>query len=123
MTSTDPYSCNPFRVLGVESNASGKEAGRSADRVLKWIELGEVPEVQDMLPYLGSLRRDREQIKNAVKEIEDPRTRINAELYWPSPEFSVFDTCKEFLKAGRYGEFLAYCEKAIADGLAGRKNC
>ena len=122
MTSADPYGGNPFRVLGVGSNSSGKEAARSGDRLLKWIELGEIPEVHESFPYLGLLRRDREQIKNATKEIEDPRSRISAELFWPSPEFSAFDTCQEFLKAGRYGEFVAHCEKAIADGFAGRRN-
>jgi len=122
MTSADPYGGNPFRVLGVGSNSSNKEAARSADRLLKWIELGEIPEVHEVFPYFGLLRRDREQIKKATKEIEDPRSRISAELFWPSPEFSVFDTCQEFLKAGRYGEFVANCEKAIADGFAGRKN-
>ena len=118
----DPYSGNPFRVLGVGANTPGREAGRAADRFLKWIELGERPDVQDLLPYLGSLRRDREQIKNAAKEIEDPRSRISSECYWPSPEFSGFDTCSDFLATGRYGDFVAHCESAIADGFAGRKN-
>src|SRR5437899_6647265 len=122
MTAVDPYTSNPFRVLGLRSNASGKEAGRGADRLLKWIELGEIPQEEDLLPYLGMLRRDRDRIKKASKEIEDPRARINSELYWPSPEFSVFDTCQEFLKAGRYREFVIHCEKAVADGFAGCKN-
>lgn len=122
MTSVDPYGGNPFRVLGVGPNSSGREAARGADRLLKWIELGEIPEVQDLFPYLGLLHRNREQIKKASKEIEDPRSRISSELYWPSPEFSVFDTCQKFLKAGRYGEFVAHSEKAIADGFAGRRN-
>ena len=122
MTSVDPYGGNPFSVLGVGSNSSGKEAARGADRLLKWIELGEIPQVEDLLPYLDSMQRNREQIKQASKEIEDPRTRIRSELYWPSSEFSVFDACQEFLKSGRYGELVAHCEKAIADGFAGRKN-
>ena len=46
MTSVDPYGGNPFRVLGVGSNASGKEAASGADRLLKWIELGELPQVE-----------------------------------------------------------------------------
>jgi hypothetical protein len=122
VTSVDPYGGNPFRVLGVGPNCSGKESARAADRLLKWIELGETPEVEDLLPYLGLLPRDREQIKNASKEVEDPRSRIRSELYWPSPAFSVFDNCKRFLKTGQYGEFVSHCEKAIADAIAGRNN-
>lgn len=68
------------------------------------------------------IQRNREQIKQATKEIEDPRTRIRSELYWPSSEFSGFDACQEFLKNRRYDELVSYCEKVIADGVAGRKN-
>jgi len=92
------------------------------DRLLKWIELGETPQVEDLFPYLGLLRRDRDQIKKASSEVEDPRIRINSELYWPSYEFSGFDACQEFLKAGQYSELIAHCEKSVADGFAGRKN-
>ena len=118
----DPYSGNPFRVLGVRSNASAKEAARGADRLLKWIELGEIPQVEDVLPYLDSIQRNREQIKQAIKEIEDPRSRIRSELFWPSSEFSAFDACQEFLKNRRYDELVSHCEKVIADGFAGRQN-
>ncbi len=122
MMSVDPYSSNPFRVLGLRSTASEKETGRSADRLLKWIELDESPQIPDLLPHLGSLRRDRDEIKKAVKEIEDPRSRIHFELFWPSCEFSGFDACQEFLTAGQYGEFVAICEKAIANGEAEEEN-
>ena len=118
----DPYSRNPFRVLGVRSNASPKEAARGADRLLKWIELGEIPQVKELLPYLDPIQRNREQIKAAVKEIEDPNSRIRSELYWPSSEFSAFQACQDFLDNGRYEELVSQCEKTIADGFAGRKN-
>lgn len=118
----DLYSGNAFRILGVRSDASGKEAERAAGRLLKWIELGEIPQVEDALPYLGSLRRTREQIKQAVNEVEDPRARIRAELFWPSSNFLAFETCNELLKKGRYSAFVQQCEKAIADGVGGGKN-
>jgi len=94
MTSVDPYGGNPFRVLGVASNSSGKEVARGAHCLLKWIKLGETPEVHELLPYLGLLRRDREQIKKASKEIEDPRSRIRSELYWPSGTASLLPIVK-----------------------------
>jgi len=123
VTAVDPYSTNPFRVLGLRSNASGKDTGRGVDRLLKWIELGETPQVEDLFPYLGLLQRDRDQIKKASSEVEDPRIRINSELYWPSYEFSGFDACQEFLKGGQYSRLTGHCEKAVADGFAGRNNC
>ena len=111
----DFYSCNPFRILGVRSDVSEKEAARAASRLLKWIEIGETPQVNDALPYLGSLRATREQIKQALNDIEDPRARIRAELFWPSSTFSIFEACDEQLKRGEYAEFIHGCTRQIGD--------
>lgn len=111
----DFYSDNPFRILGLNSDASGSEAGKAASRLLKWIEIGEIPQIIDALPYLGSLRPTREQIKQAINEIEDPRARIRAELFWPSSNFSASETCNELIKNGQYPAFVQLCEKRIAN--------
>ena len=111
----DLYRDNPFRILGVNSDVSEKEVGKAASRLLKWIEIGETPQIKDALPYLGLLRITREQIKQALNEIEDPRARIRAELFWPSPNFSIFETCNELLKKGEYAEFIHGCTRQIGE--------
>ncbi len=120
----DFYSDNPFRILGLNSDVSGSDAGKAASRSLKWIEIGEVPQVKDALPYLGSLRITREQIKQALNQIDDPRARIRAELFWPSSTFSIFAICNELLNNGQYLAFVQQCEKQVAnaglDGSLGR---
>jgi hypothetical protein len=118
----DPYSDNPFRVLGLRSDVSGKDVSKAADRLLKWIEIGETPEVEDYLPFLELLRPDKERIKRASKELEDPRIRIQSELYWPSSDFSGFEACQRCVKSGQYSELVSRCEDAIANGLANRGN-
>ena len=77
----DPYSDNPFRVLGLWSNVSGKDASKAADRLLKWIEIGETPEVEDYLPFLEISRLDKERRQHRTKSIigksvEDDRVKI-----------------------------------------------
>lgn len=57
----DLYGSNPFRILGVRSDASEKDTARAAGRLLKWIEIGEAPQAHDALCYLGAFRRTREQ--------------------------------------------------------------
>ena len=110
----DPYSGNPFRVLGLRSDASAKDIARVADRFLKWIEIGETPQVVETLPYLRGLTRDRETIKNALGQIEDPRIRIEREIFWPYPSNSHFSSCCQCLLQGKYNEFVTLCERAIA---------
>ena len=82
---------------------------------MKWIEIGEIPQIIDALPYLDSLRTTREQIKQAINEIEDPRARIRAELFWLSSNFSASETCNELIKNGQYPAFVQLCEKRIAN--------
>jgi hypothetical protein len=119
----DPYSGNPFRVLGLRSDASTKDIARIADRFLKWIEIGEKPQVAETLPYLRSVTRDRENIKNAVSEIDDPRIRIQQEIFWPCASNSYFRSFCDCLALGKYNEFVTLCEGAIskADLQEGRE--
>lgn len=120
----DLYSDNPFRILGLNSAVSSNEAEKAASRLLKWIEIGEIPRIKDVLPYLGSLRTTREQIKQALNQIEEPRARIRAELFWPSSNFSIVGTCNDLLSSGQYPAFVQRCEKQVAnaglDGSLGR---
>ena len=114
MTGVGPYVSNPFRVLGLRSDASPKEVARISDRSLKWIEIGEKPQVVESLPFLPATSRDRENIKYASSQIENPRTRIQNELFWPAASNSHFELCCEHLMHGRYDEFVSFCEHSIA---------
>jgi hypothetical protein len=113
------YSENPFRVLGLPSTASVTEAARKAQRLLKWIELDEAPPIEDFLSFLGRLRLDRDTVKKAKQQIEDPRSRIYSELFWPSADFAYFEGCEKLLRQGQYKDFIAHCEYAISQELAG----
>jgi len=114
MTAVGPYVSNPFRVLGLRSDASPKEIARISDRFLKWIEIGETPQVVESLPFLPLTGRDRENIKYATSQIENPITRIQNELFWPAASNSHFQFCCEHLIHGRYDEFVSFCEHSIA---------
>jgi hypothetical protein len=114
MTAVGPYVSNPFSVLGLRSDASPKEIARISDRFLKWIEVGETPQVVESLPFLAPAGRDRENIKYAASQIENPRTRIQHELFWPAASNSHFQFCCEHLIHGRYDEFVSLCEHSIA---------
>lgn len=110
----DQYSNNPFRILSLSSTASVKDAHRSADKLLKWLELGETPQVDWVLPFLAPVRLDRDIIKWAVREIEDPARRLRHELFCPSGGFSYYEPCQKFLRVGSYTDFIAHCELAVS---------
>jgi tetratricopeptide (TPR) repeat protein len=108
------YGSHPFRILGLRSDASAREIARVSDRLLKWIEIGEAPQVVEPLPFLPAINRDGENIKLAVGQIENPRDRIVQELFWPVASNFHFQTCSEYLAQGRYDEFIGLCERAVA---------
>lgn len=110
----EPYSENPFRVLGLASTATIKDAARRSDTLLKWIELGDAPPVNDALPFLGPLQLDRDKVKAAKQQVEEPRSRIRSEVFWLSADFVHFDACQKFLRQGQYRDLVAHCEYAIS---------
>jgi hypothetical protein len=112
----NPYVENPFRILGLPSTASFKESARSANRLLQLIELGENPAITGLFPFLGSPPLDREVVKRADKEIQDPVLRIRRELYWPSGDFPFYKECQQLLATARYDEFIKRCESVIGEG-------
>jgi len=60
---------------------------------------------------------DREKIKKAKQQLEEPSLRIRSELFWPSADFAHFTECQKSLRAGHYTEFVTYCEHAISKEL------
>src|SRR5262249_39923117 len=50
----------------------------------------------------------------ALGQIEDPRIRIQREIFWPYASNSQFSSCCECLTQGKYNEFVTLCESAIA---------
>ncbi len=72
------------------------------------------PPVNDALPFLGPLQLDRDKVKKAKQQLEEPRSRIRSELFWPSADFVHFDACQEFLRQGQYKDLVAHCEYAIS---------
>jgi len=114
--SVNAYNENPFQVLGLPSNAGLKESARSANRLLQLIELGKIPAVTRLFPFLGSPQLDRETIKRAAKEIQDPVLRIRREIYWPSGDFPFYKEFQQLLATARYDEFIKRCESVIREG-------
>ncbi len=76
-----------------------------------------MPPSDDALPYLGPLRLDRQKIKKAKQDLEEPSLRIRSEIFWLSTDFIYFTECQRCLRAGHYTEFITYCENAISKEL------
>ena len=74
---------NPFRVLGVISNSSPKEAKQSETFILRYLDIGKSANLQfDITPPLNHLERTSEIVKNARRQIHNDFDKLTHSVFW-----------------------------------------
>ena len=76
------YDNNAFRILGIECNADRKTVRDVQQSSKVRAKLGGPINISDPLGFLNTISRDENSIRNAVTQIETPRTRISERLFW-----------------------------------------
>lgn len=98
---------NPFRIIGVTSNASAKEITSIANKIKRYLEVGKQMESPLDLPNLmGPISRDSEIMDKAYSSLSLPMDKIRAALFWfykgdtPEDELAFNHICDgEYQKA------------------------
>ena len=74
---------NPFRVLGVISNASAKEILESQTFLERYLEVDKSADLKfDMSPPLGLLKRTKSMISNAKNQIHSDIDKLSYSIFW-----------------------------------------
>lgn len=74
---------NPFRVLGVYSNASQREIQSNAARIKRFLEIGKQPSFStDFNCVLPSLERTPQMVDKALSQISQPKEKLAYALLW-----------------------------------------
>ena len=74
---------NPFRILGIISNASAKETKESETFILRYLDIGKSAELKfDITPPLSHLERTSEIVKNAKRNIHDNFDKLTHAIFW-----------------------------------------
>jgi hypothetical protein len=74
---------NPFRVLGIISNASAKETKESETFILRYLDIGKSANLKfDITPPLNHLERTSEIVKNAKRKIHDDFDKLTYSIFW-----------------------------------------
>jgi len=84
MEGFDPaiFSCNPFRVLGLEAGATQTQIDAAARAMRIWPDAALIPATPFDHPELGELARSRMAIEKAVSQLHNPPSRLNSRLFW-----------------------------------------
>lgn len=74
---------NPFRILGIISNASAKEILEAETYIQRYLEIKKVAELKfDISPPLEKINRTSNTIVNAKNQIHDNCEKLNHSLFW-----------------------------------------
>lgn len=124
-----PLSGNAYRVLGLPASASQREIHEAAARLRRAHKLGVSPAQPGDLPWLGEVRRNEGDLRDAVGRLASPAQRIQERLFWfgsrvdlaPVNSFKALDAALENLLAGGVGAAArhdaALLSLAVAYGL------
>ncbi|HEV2765354.1 MAG TPA: hypothetical protein VGV38_20395 [Pyrinomonadaceae bacterium] len=78
----EPVARNAFRVLGLGSDASGREVHEAAARVRRAHKLGVVLSTPRDAAWLGPVPRAESDLRDALGRLSDPARRARERLFW-----------------------------------------
>lgn len=109
---------NPFRILGLPTNASDKEIAKRVSDLLIYAEMGKKVSYETDLPFLGEVDRSIESVKLATKKIELPENKI----FYSLLRFDIKDSFDrksiEFLKQGDFKSAFQVLSKEIENNTS-----
>ncbi len=73
---------NPFRVLGLLSNASERELQKQIGIIKRYAEVGKVKSFDYDFDIIGALHRTQDEIQQASNKIEQPQKKLLYSLFW-----------------------------------------
>ena len=74
---------NPFRILGIISNTSARDALESETFILRYLEIGKSTNLKfDITPPLNSLIRTKELVTDAKRKIHDDLDKLLYSIFW-----------------------------------------
>lgn len=106
---------NPYRIVGLLSNASLRETLNRKNKIKAFSSVGkEVPSDYDF-PFLEAIKRENGTIENAFSKIEQNKNKVLHSIFWFANGNAFDSTALDYLKAGDEEKTLDIWEK-VTDG-------
>lgn len=103
---------NPFRVLGVFSNATIKEITANKGKITAFSKVGKAVEFPaDMVSVMPPLDRNLQNIEDAISSINLPLDKLKHSLFWFANASSIDDIALKHLQAGNVEKALEIFKK------------
>jgi len=73
---------NAYRILGLPVTSSKREIYRRIEEIQTYLKMDITPHYDSDFPWLGKLHRNEETVKKALRELDNPNTKLNHLLSW-----------------------------------------
>jgi len=104
---------NPFRIIGLPSNAKETEILKQVNYLRTFIELGKTPKIDMEVSCFPSCNRTLKSIEEAQGKIEQSENRFLNSFFWYSNEDSVNQLALDVLSEGKIKKSIALWEKHL----------
>ena len=103
---------NPYRLLGVATNASEKEISANKTKITRFADVGKKVDFPlDFDQLLGECGRDKNATEKASSALSLPQDKIKHALFWFAKESPIDEMVLEYIKAGNIEKANGLLEK------------
>ena len=113
---------NPYRIVGILSNASAGELQKQKKKIIAYISVGKEIKSDFDFKFLGNVNRTEDSVNKAFSNIEQNLDKVNFALFWFLNTSPFDDTAIQYLKNGNREKALDIWEKITSDRDVNSKN-
>jgi hypothetical protein len=113
---------NPYRVIGILSNATAKEIQSRKSKITAYAKVGKQINSEYDFPFLNSIERDQNSLEKAFSAIQQSKEMLEYSLFWFLNTNSFDEAAITYLKNGDKGKALEIWEKVTINKEVSSKN-
>lgn len=113
---------NPYRIIGILSNATAKEIQARKSKVTAYSRVGKQIISEYDFPFLDSIERDQNKIEKAFSAIQQSKEMVENSLFWFLKTNSFDETAINYLVNGDKEKAVEIWEKVTTEKDITQKN-
>ena len=103
---------NPFRILGLYTNATAKEISANKTKITRFTDVGKAVDFPlDMNTLIGQCSRDKASVEKASAVLSLPQDKIKYALFWFAKDSPFDEMALEYVQAGNIEKAKELLEK------------
>ena len=113
---------NPYRIVGILSNATAKEIQGRKGKITAYAKVGKQVSSEFDFPFLNTIEKDHNSIEKAFAAIQQAKEMLDNSLFWFLKTNSFDETAMTYLINGDKHKAIEIWEKVTLDKEVTSKN-